>query len=201
MRWLLASMLALGSAAFAEGAAWQVRSDADGVQLETQEVAGSAYENVRVTCTSRASPRGFMAALWGKATDSSPSPEVVKRDVLLDEAQERRYYDVVHAPPASDRDYVMHERWAEDEGGTITMHFATLTDERKPITAARVRFGKVAGTATIAPAPGGGSAITYVVFTDLGGTIPAWLTRGAQREAAKKFVLEIRHRAEEGMAK
>ena len=77
------------------------------------------------------------------------------------------------------------------------MNFATVNDPGKPVTSALVRFGKVTGRFTAAPRAEGGSDLTYVIFTDLGGDIPAWLTRGAQREAARKFVLEIRRRAEE----
>jgi len=200
MRWIVACMLVLGAAAQADEP-WVTRSDADGVRLETQAVAGSGFENVRVTCGTKATPREFLKALWGVATDTSPSPEVKRREVLLDEAQQRRYYDVVHPPPASDRDYVMHEHWAEDEAtGSITMRFGTVTDERKPVTPAYVRFGKVEGEVSAQKRPTGGSQLTYVIFTDLGGTIPAWLTRGAQREAARKFVLEIRRRAEKAPA-
>jgi hypothetical protein len=174
---------------------WERLFERDGVTLEVQTVPGSGFENVRVTSTTTASPQAFIKALWGVATDSSASPEVVRREVLLDEARERLYYDVVHPPPASDRDYVMHETWAEDAGVT-TLHFVTVSDPRKPVTKDLVRFGRVAGSFSAAPRAGGGSTLTYVIFTDLGGSIPAWLTRGAQRDAAKKFALEIRRRAE-----
>jgi hypothetical protein len=198
MRWILACMLVLGAAAQADEP-WVTRSEADGVRLETRPVAGSAFETVRVSCGTSASPRAFIKALWGVASDTSTSPEVKRREVLVDEAQERRYYDVVHPPPASDRDYVMHERWAEDEAtGNITMRFVTVSDERKPVTSAYVRFGKVEGEVSAQKRPTGGSELTYVVFMDLGGSMPAWLTRGAQRDAAKKFLLEIRRRAEQG---
>jgi hypothetical protein len=176
---------------------WARVSDRDGLKLEVQDVPGSGFENVRVTSTTKAVPRVFMKALWGVATDSSSSPEVVRREVMLDEEHARTYYDVIHAPPASDRDYVMHEEWAEDERQVVTMNFATLNDPSKPVTKALVRFGKIVGSFTAAPRAAGGSDLTYVVYTDLGGDIPAWLTRGAQREAARKFVLEIRRRAEE----
>jgi hypothetical protein len=179
------------------GTPWARISDRDGLKLEVQDVPGSGFENVRITCTTRAPPRVFMKALWGVATDRSASPEVIRREVLLDEERARTYYDVVHAPPASDRDYVMHEEWTEDDRQVVTMNFATVNDPGKPVTSALVRFGKITGRLTAAPRAEGGSDLTYVIFTDLGGDIPAWLTRGAQREAARKFVLEIRRRAEE----
>jgi hypothetical protein len=190
----MAMLVAGGSALAAEP--WEVVSQRDEVTLEVQRVPGSGFENVRVTGVTSATPRVVMKALWGVATDTTLSPEVVRREVLLDEAQTRRYYDVVHAPPASDRDYVVHEHWAEDDAGVITMPFGMVDDARKPVTPALVRFGKVEGTVTASPRPEGGASLTYVIFVDLGGALPAWLTRGPQREAARKFVLELRRRAE-----
>lgn len=180
---------------------WVRINERDGLKLEVQDVAGTGFENVRVTATTKAAPRVFMKALWGVATDSSASPEVTRREVLEDEEHFRTYYDVVHAPPASDRDYVMHEVWREDRAGIITMDFDTVDVPSKPVTKELIRFPKITGTFTIAPRAEGGSDLTYVVFTDLGGDLPAWLTRGAQREAARKFVLEIRRRAEAEEAK
>ena len=179
---------------------WERLSQRDGLTLEVQGVPGSGFENVRVTCATSATPQAFIKALWGVAQDTTPSPEVVRRDVLIDEAQVRRYYDVVHPPPASDRDYVMHETW-DEVAGVTALHFESVSDPSKPVSRDLVRFGKVAGSFSAAPRPDGGSALTYVIFTDLGGSIPAWLTRGAQRDAAKKFVLEIRRRAEKPEAK
>lgn len=179
-----------------EAPRWERVSDRDGVRVEVQAVAGSGFERIRVSCATRAEPAVFMRALWGKATDSSASPEVVKRVVLIDEERVRRYWDLVHAPPASDRDYVLHEDWSFDERQAVTLRFATVDDPAKPVTPDLVRFGKIEGSFGAVPRPGGGSDLTYVVYTDLGGAIPAWLTRGAQREASRKFALEIRRRAE-----
>jgi hypothetical protein len=43
--------------------------------------------------------------------------------------------------------------------------------------------------------------VTYEVYTELGGSLPAWLTKGAQRDAARTFVLEIRERAEQTLGR
>lgn len=178
------------------GKKWERVNERDGAVLEVQEVAGSGFENIRVTCTTKVSPQDFLKALWGKAADTSANPEVVRREVLIDEEKVRRYWDLVRAPPASDRDYVLHKEWAEDERKAITMTFTTVDDPKKPPSKDLVRFGKVAGRFVAAPRPSGGSELTYVIFTDLGGAIPAWLTRGAMRESARKFVLELKRRAE-----
>jgi hypothetical protein len=189
-------MVVLAGVALAEEP-WATISKEQGVTLEAQAVPGSGFENLRVTCASHVSPRAFIKALWGVASDTTPNPQVVHREVLIDEVQVRRYYDVVHAPPASERDYVMHQAWSEEEAtGAVTMRFGSVDDRRKPVTAGLVRFGRIVGSVSATPRPQGGSTLSYVVFTDLGGALPAWISRGPQREAAKRFLLEIRRRAE-----
>lgn len=196
MRWALASVVLAATSAVGEEP-WRAVSDEHGVRVEVQAVAGTGFENVRVTCSSAASPKAFMKSLWGVASDHSASPEVIRRTVLLDEAQARRYHDVIRAPPATDRDYVMHQVWSEDAAtGAVTARFWSVDDPRAPVSPELVRFGTSRGTVSAAPADAGGSTLTYVVFTDLGGALPAWLARGPQREAARRFLLEIRRRAE-----
>jgi hypothetical protein len=177
-------------------------SDEGGVVVETQAVPGSGFERIRVRCGTRASPRAFFLTLWSTASDLAFSPLVVRRDVLLDEPQVRRYHDVVHAPPAGDRDYVAHETWSEDEAThVVSMRFEAVDDPRSPVTAELVRFPRLEGSMTLRPRADGGSVVTYEVYTELGGSLPAWLTRGPQRDAARTFVLEIRKRAEQTVAR
>ena len=76
------------------------------------------------------------------------------------------------------------------------MRFWTVDDPKRPASEALVRFAKVSGSVSATPRPGGGSTLRYVVFTDLGGSLPAWITVGPQRDAARAFLLEIRRRAE-----
>src|SRR5581483_8832127 len=175
---------------------WRKVSDDDGFVLEAQDVDGSSFENLRVTCATTASPERFITALWGKAQDSSASPEVVKREVFVDEPRERLYHDVIRTPIVSDRDFVMHEAITVDNDGTWTMKFDNVSDARAPEKDGVVRMPKCLGTVVASPAPGG-AKVVYTVFTDVGGAVPAVLTRGSQRKAAVTWLKEIRRRAEE----
>jgi len=48
----------------------------------------------------------------------------------------------------------------------------------------------------LAPAEGGGTALTYAVRTDVGGRAPIWIVRAAQRDAATRFVRAMLDRAQ-----
>lgn len=167
---------------------WERQAEEDGLLLETQSVPGSMAERLRVTGTTRASPEAFIAAWWGKASDFSASPEISKREILKDEENDRLYWDLINASPASDRDYVMSVKKKAN-----TVEFKSVDDPRKPADA-YVRM-KLYGTVTAEPDPKG-ARITYTVFTDIGGLIPPTFARGAQRKASFNLVREIKKRAE-----
>jgi hypothetical protein len=180
---------------------WHTLSNEDGLLFEAQDVEGSSYERLRITCTSKAAPDAVATALWGKASDSSLSPEVSKRDVVVDAPRERLYYDRVHAPVVSDRDFVMHSTMTPDDQGAWTLRFDSVTDPRFPEKEGVVRMNKIKGVVVVTPVEGGGAKIVYTNHTEAGGSIPAFITRGTSRKSAVAWVKEIRRRAEEPKAK
>lgn len=184
------------SVALAAAPSWQKQTEEDGLVLDVQPVAGSSYERVRVTGTSKASPEVFWTIWWGKATDSSASPEVVKREILSDADAERVYWDLVTAPFISDREYVMKMTRRRDEAtGALSIRFQSVSDARKP-----PREGSVPllldGSLQVTPEPKGGCRFEYVMFSDVGGAVPAVFVRGAQRKSSLTLSRENRRRAE-----
>ncbi len=190
---LVASLL---FAVLAADKPWQKQDEDDGLLLEAQAVEGSPYQNLRVTGHSTASVDVFAKAWWGKAQDTSANSSISSREVLLDEENERRFYDVVHVPVASDRDYVLHVvKSKNEETGVVTIKFTSVSDERKPITPQRVRM-KVESLVVFTPDPAGGSNVVYTVFTDIGGSLPAIFARGPTRKGTLEFAKELRRRAQ-----
>lgn len=184
-------------ALFSNSDGWTRVSTEGDLTLWVQAVPGSSHERVRVTTATRATPTAFMDALWGKLEDRSLNPEVVKRDILEDGALQRRYWDVVRAPPVSDRDYVMQASRSLDEKSGVYSHaFETVRDERKPERPDMVRM-TVKGSCVVTPREGGGSDVVYEVFTDVAGSIPAFLARGPGRKSALQFIREVKRRAEQ----
>jgi len=175
---------------------WEVQTQEDGLVLDTQKVEGSSYENVRVTGTTKASPEVFWSTWWGKASDRSATPEVVKREVFVDGENERLYWDLVSAPLVSDREYVMKmTRWKDDATGAFHIRFQSVADARKPPREGSVPL-KLVGSVLVTPEPKGGCRFDYRMFSDVGGAVPAVFARGAQRKSSLQLSKENRRRAE-----
>src|SRR6476646_8384276 len=97
-----------------QSAAWQVIDRADGWLLEGQTFPGDAQETLRVSGHADVPPEAYRDAVWGEANDQHASKEVMRREVLDAKPGDRIYYETVHAPIVSDRDYVIHTRFIED---------------------------------------------------------------------------------------
>ncbi|MBL8951807.1 MAG: hypothetical protein JNK82_13580 [Myxococcaceae bacterium] len=174
---------------------WEQIAEEDGLVLSEQGVAGSRFDRVRVTGTTRASAEAMADVWWGKAEDLTSTPEVTKREVMRDDTNDRLYWDLISAPPISDRDYVMRETRRRDPAtGVVTIVYKSVDDARKP-SSTHVRMS-LEGSFTATPLPNGGCTFTYQMHTDVGGSVPAVLTRGPQRKSALGLARENRRLAE-----
>lgn len=195
---LLGSLIVV---ALAADPAWDRQAEEDGLVMDVQKVEGSSYENVRVTGTTKASPEVFWTTWWGKAQDSSATPEVIKREIFVDGEYERVYWDLVTAPLISDREYVMKMTRRKDEAaGTFHIGFQSVTDARKPPRDGSVPL-KLTGSLTVTPEPKGGCRFDYRMFSDVGGALPAVFARSAQRKSSMQISRENRRRAEAAPSK
>lgn len=175
---------------------WEPVDEDDGVKLEIQPGKGSSLERVKVSGSSNASPEQFATAWWGKASDSSAHPEVVRREVLDESERERVFYDVVRAPIISDRDYVARTTKVVDpESGAVTLTFQSIDDARKPVSDRLIRMTMEAQV-TFTPQPSGGSRFEYTVTSDLKGSIPSGFVSRFQRRSVMKLAQVMLRRAE-----
>lgn len=167
--------------------AWESHGVTDGILLETRRISGSAYEYVRASVDSDTPVKKQIDAIWGTPGWESVANKGVRvHEVIDDVPNRRRYYEVISAPMISDRDYVL-ELERKQEGELWTISFRTVADPRKPPVDGKIRLPKIEGVVTVEP-NGAGCTLTYELFCDLGGSLPAWVARGAQRDSTLEWV-------------
>ena len=135
-------------------------------------------------------------ALWGKHIPSKPEADFKKRIVLKETETERLTYEQVRIPIFTDRDYVMHVKLvAGASTGRCELEFGSVDDPHYPPDKDHVQIPSIRGRWTLVPTADGKVGVSYVVFGDPGGSIPAFLARGAQRSTAVKFLKVVLARA------
>lgn len=173
---------------------WRSAGHVDGLEIEARQVAGSSFEEVKVSSL-LARPLGSLCdAVWGR--DAKLGAPFKKRVVIRESDTERWTYEQVRVPVVADRDLVIHtELIAPASSGRCEVKFESTDDPGYPRRSDHVRVGRVRGHWTLEPAADGKVEMTYTIYSEPGGRIPPFLAVGGLRRAAVDFFRVILERA------
>lgn len=175
---------------------WRHDRTVDGMKLELRAVQNSKFDEIRVTTTRDGDLRRVCDAIFAKGVGEKVEGNFKKRTVLKETQTERWTYEQIAVPVVSDRDYVIHVKLEKPaDTGRCEVSFQTEDDPAHPPAPHHVRIASVRGYWTVVPAEAGKLNISYLVFSDPGGDVPAFLVHGGQRNAAIDFLKTILARA------
>ncbi|MHB8874907.1 MAG: SRPBCC family protein [Myxococcaceae bacterium] len=173
---------------------WKEVSEGGGVRVETREVKGSGFEEIRVTGEFAATPARACEAIW--ARDLNPPQDwFPKREVVRETLNERWYYEVVATPLVQDRDYTVHLSRESDGPLGCLLRFDLDNAAGPPKKKGVVRMAALRGSWQVTPSGEAGARVVYTLFNDPGGNVPAFLSRGSQRTRAVEWVKGMMARA------
>jgi hypothetical protein len=179
-------LLAGGVAAADEG--WSTYGTRDGVTYEKRGVPGSKYNEYRATVDVQTSLAETARVVWSCITESVP-PTVKKRTVLSRSDDELVIYDQVRTPVVSDRDVTIRIR-RNTRAGEIEIRFDSANDVGPPPQSGFVRLPVVRGHWLLVQSASG-TRVRYECYSEPGGSIPAFLVRGAQQSEVEKDVERV----------
>ena len=161
--------------------AWTAIAVKNGVTDERRAVAGSSFFEYRASTVMAASQQAVLSAIWTSITDSPP--ETVKKRVVLGRTETQMLvYDQIETPMVTDRDVTIGIRKiVHEDTKVIEVKFDAMNSLGPPSDGKHVRIPIVRGAWTLVPSTGGGTQLTYVCYSDPGGSIPAILARGVQQ--------------------
>jgi hypothetical protein len=168
----------------------------EGIVVEKRAVPNSKFMEYRARATTPVSPEVVLRGIWTGLTEP-PQGTVRKRQLIRQSETEVVVYDQVKTPVVSDRDYTMRIYQAKDEkSGVLQVRFETANDLGPPAAAGFVRIPLVRGSWRIEPGDGGGAKLTYQCYSEPGGSIPAFMVRGAQQNQVVTDMRRILDRAQ-----
>lgn len=189
---MLSLIVALSLAA---DAPFEKVGDFDGIRLEQRRVDGSQFVELRLTTTTTKSVGALCDAAFGDGKYDPKEPELKARTVLDEKEHERVLYDQLSPPLVAKRDYVVRARRDRVNDGLCRMTFGPAPDFQQPVPEGWVRISKFSGQWTFEARADGKTALTYVVHSDPGGSIPPFLAEGSRRTIALQWVRMIIARA------
>jgi hypothetical protein len=161
--------------------AWQaVKTTSEGIALSRRPGRTSGFHDLRLEARSSANPERLATRVWGTFLEARPP--VRQRDFLVRGSDEIVFHDHIKVSVVSDREYTLRIRHLRD-GDVHRLVFGTAPELGPPPTDGFVTIPIVQGAWEFRP-DGTGVAITYTVYSEPGGSVPAFLVRGAQVDEA-----------------
>lgn len=186
-------MTSLIAALLLAGVDYERVSETDGITIEQRSMAGSKFVELRFTTVSDKSPRSLCDAAFGDGKFDPQEPDLKARTVLQESADERVTYEQITPPIVSNRDYVVRARRIL-EGPSCRMTFEAANELGPKVPDGWVRVTKLRGYWLFEPLEGGKTKLTYVVFSDPGGSLPPFMVEGNRRKLGVNWVKMIEAR-------
>ena len=172
----------------AEPAAWKKVEEADGITIESRPVEGSSLVELRLTQEVKADAMRLCDEVFGTGKFDSEEPDLKSRKVLQQSENERVTYDQMQPPIVSNRDFAVRAKRERRDDGSCTMSFALANELAPKAPEGYVRLAMLKGYWTFTPSGGGKTKLIYVVHSDPGGSIPAFMMEGTRRKIAVKWI-------------
>jgi hypothetical protein len=170
----------------------RVRTEADGLTVESRAVAGSEMPELRVTIETVASPLQLLASAWELRDDGMQAAYLERRTVLSESDGERTLFLALRPPIISPRHCVLRQKRWSDASGVQHLRFDAMP--YTPVSDGAVPFAHLRGEWRFEPSGATGARVVYTTLVDLGG-VPALIARGPQLDATVQTVREVVARA------
>ena len=179
--------LAASSAGADPQAAWRLDGVVDGMRVDRRDVAGSSFDEIRVSTTSSLGLQALCDAIYPRRFDGKLEGRFKKRELLHETETERWTYEQISVAVVSDRDYVMHAKLEQPAStGRCEIGFETDSHGTRPAVSGFVRIPLIRGHWSLSPTPDGKVSVSYEVFSDPGGGVPAFLARAKPGAVAQQ---------------
>ena len=196
----LAILAALPLAALAGDSQWELANEEDDFELKvyTREKAGTDVAEVKAVCKIPAPVEKIWQAIndLDNYKDFMPYTEVSK--TLEKKGDSIFWYTVINAPLVSRRDYCLELKpeKPKDPNGTWKSSWKVCGNRADIPKSEHVRITRNNGYWLLTPADGGkATQVEYLVDTDPGGSIPAWIRNKANTKAIPDLMEAVAKRA------
>ena len=178
---LTAVIILAGALAAADSAdGWEEVNDSDGIKIWVRDVPGARVREVKAETVIPVEPKRISAVLDDLEHYGEFMPYVVETTNVQPLPNGHIEYQRVDPPFVDMRDYTLRMIITVDPTtGVIERAWTEANDKGPPPRDGVVRVAINRGKWTFKPAPGGKTLLNYYLYTDPGGSIPAWIVNKA----------------------
>jgi hypothetical protein len=183
----LAAVISFGDIDAGGWSAWKTR---EGVTLERRSVDGAKfYEHRAFVDLPSVAPAAAADSIWD-AIRNGDMEALKSRKILAAGADEMLIYDQIKTPIVDDRDYTFTVKRVRT-GARTDFVCETANDRGPPPQKGLVRIPVLVGGWRVEPDGHGGTRLGYFAYSEPGGSVPAFLVRGAQADRSVADVVRM----------
>ncbi len=177
-------------------AAWEEAGETDGVTVWTREVQNSSVKEVKAEVVIPAPVERVWAVLGDVDHYVEFMPYVIETKKFGETASGHYEYQRIDPPIVEMRDYCVKVTLMADKETRIYERKWVHANDKAPAKredSVRVEINK--GSWSLEPTSDGKTRITYYLFTDPGGSIPAWVANKANTTSLPDLMNAVKNRS------
>lgn len=193
---MIALSLLLTNAVRAEEA-WELKKDAQGIQVYTRKVPGTKFREFKALTVVDAPVTNIIAVLKDAENFPEWMPDAENVKLLHIEDAEQYHYIESPAPwPVSDRDGIYHLSYSQDADTNIVSIRIAGAPEYLPEQSGKVRISTIEGFWRLTPLDNGSVAVHYQLYVHPGGNLPGWLVNRTVEDSPFTLLAHLKTRVQ-----
>lgn len=179
---------------------WKLASEGGGVTIYSRPHPGSPLKEFKAV--------GLIDApalvVWNVTSDHDAytrfMPYTVECRVLKRENRSFYLYQRISPRIVRDRDYTLHvfeQTWRLNGEMAYSTHWTVANEAGPPPKTGVLRVERCDGSWIIEPESPGKTRATYTIYSDTGGSLPAWVANAASSIGVRKIFNAVRRQAKE----
>lgn len=181
-------LLLLSALLAADPVTWKTEEVKNGVLLQSRELPGSKFYEFRAQTRVDVAPEILCDRIYAWLKGAKVSPELKLRTVIEDRGDSLIVNDRLEAPIVSPRMVTFEIQKKKPALGSCSIESDVRNDKAPPTPDGCVRMDKMKSSWKFEPTAQG-TRTTFTLYSEPGGSVPAFIVHGAQRDATRDTLL------------
>ncbi len=175
---------------------WEEISSNEGLTIWTRDIPGARVREVRAQSVVAAPPKRVWEVLSDLEHYTEFMPYVEETIKVTSLEGGHIEYQRIDPPLVDRRDYTLKVSLVVDEAkGTYRREWVEANDKGPPVREGTVRVAINRGAWTVEALPDGKSRLSYYLYTDPGGSLPAWIANKANTKSVPDLMSAVKNRS------
>lgn len=170
---------------------WKLVDDSKNIKLYNREIGDLGVKEVKAVATITGTVKEAVEVIF----DRNNHPKIFKYIKFADQMKRTAdcdwSYNVIDAPLASDRDYLVKSCEVKNGDGSVSVTWEPFEDPKYPVNEKKVRVLINRGYWKFTQVKPDELRVDYYIYTDPAGSLPLWIKNLANKKAVPDAIFTV----------